>query len=166
MSNMDFDSYHLTLDDLVFLHSIKDKEYVIFSNASVRLTARGLLYEASAHNLKLTTRGHLACRGIFVGSTVQVTKSHHLRRWEGWTGIVVAIHDHKDDADGWDEYGYRLRRSKPVFSVDVKFPDRPGTYCFHHLDDLKSYFRANDGVKQNNVAWEYGKVVDSPQSRV
>lgn len=164
--NLAYDSHYLTIEDIVFLHSIKDKDNINYSNAAVRLWGRGLLYEASAHYLKLTTRGRLACKGIFVGSKIQVTNKHHLPAWRGLVGEVTAIHDFKCDADGVDENGYRLLRSRPTFAVDVAFPNKPGTFVFHRLDDLDGYILVNDGYKQNNVAWEYGKVIDSPQSIV
>lgn len=127
----------VTLEDLQFLHQIKDQEYVIFSNSSVRLFTRGVLEEVGYHNLRITLRGKMLSRYVAVGATVQVKDSYHLPFMHGKVGTVVSINDAFVDADGVDEYGYTIHRKKPCICVSVQFPDCPGqTWCFYNPEDL------------------------------
>lgn len=131
----------VTLDDMQFLHQIKDQERVIFSNASVRLFVRGILEELGYHNLQFTLRGKLLTRYVAVGATVMVQDSYRLPFMRGEVGTVIGINESFIDADGIDEYGYTIHRKKPSICVSVVFPSRPGqTWCFYNPEDLYGQF--------------------------
>lgn len=135
--NLFYNHNIVTLEDLQFLHQIKNQDLVIFSNASVRLLMRGLLEEVGYHILRLTLRGKMLARCVAVGAKVQVKDSYHLPQMHGKVGTVVNINDSFIDADGIDEYGYTIHRKKPCICVSVVFPDLPSqTWCFYKPEDL------------------------------
>lgn len=135
--NPKFNRNLLSLEDLEFLHDIRHKDVVKFSNESVRLFVRGFLCEHRLHALKFTPRGRFAARYVGVGATVQVSQDYHIPYMRGEVGTVISICDNNIDADGIDEYGYTIHRAKPATTVSVKFPNRVGqTWCFHRPEDL------------------------------
>lgn len=93
------------------------------------------------HHLALSPVGKLAQKGLFVDTTVLVSKSDSLRH--GDYGIIKSIRPAKVDSDGYDEYGYQYRWAKDIAIITVAFPDHPGEWCFYSEDDLIPVVRSS-----------------------
>ncbi len=115
------------------------------TRATVILLRKGLLHYPphiegglsfrNHHHPQLTQQGEWAKRGIVAGTAVEIMRPQSIALGE--IGIVESVRDTMLDADGWDQFGYRVFRQIPTSTVTVRIPDRLGQWCFYEFSDLQ-----------------------------